>query len=710
MKPKSLDVCINELNHFIKHITLEYDYIPNSQTYCSISHSIFLLATKYAGFNKEYDKTYISPFHSLYNYINERFYFYENNSYSNQNFKEIIQNLITAPKRMQLLSHLCQFIEKMLKKLSLGNKIITIQSLFCYLLMQKLIQPKFACILEYSTSKFVGMFENNFNKSDIFILSSILQITYYVKPFDEQLYLYITSNLFNQLKQKIQKIYPKEEFLPDSVSILRYMLTQVREDKNIIQQIISLFYEHVLKIYVPSITSRLKSCNHLDVLLSNPNTANFIPLNSRNSTKDQTYEAKLLNVLSFVNRKETNVICEEFYIDTINLYKIKFENEQKIKIIAQYFLDILEITKNYNDIIENPIFDAFSSLQLISMLKNVKFARNIGSTYPICLSYVIDSFLKRGNIFRSTVKQSDLIKLVSYTSERDVFIKHYESNLFIRLATRATIGYEKEREFINSIAAVVQLENLSTAINILEECIEKMEIGVPDFTYIIIKKSTIPELPKEIGMMCPSAFTEKCQLCSDIFTNRWKERKFSWSVSLATCEGKIKTMNGISNIFMSLPQAAILLFISQNSNKASFEELYLILKIDVKTRLINILKTLVKTKILSCDKNLSQCEQGLFSINNYFHSTKAIIADNWKIEQPNVKDVTKNRSHALQALAVKIMKKNKIMKVSQLKEKISQAASFLFPATSNDISQALRILEINEYIEYSDENHVIYKE
>ena len=390
-------------------------------------------------------------------------------------------------------------------------------------------------------------------------------------------------------------------------------------------------------------------------------------------------------------------------------YKTKFEKESNIKIVAQYFLDILLITDNFNKITENPSFDVFSTLELRKTLKDTKFSPKLGSSYPVCLAFVVDAYLKRGNIFRSSVTQRDLIRLVSFASERDIFIKHYESNLFLRLATRATIGHEKERQFLNSVAAVVQLENLRLATDILEEAVEQIEFGIPDFQYILVKKSRIQDLPKEIGLMCPQPYIQRAQKCTEIFSSRWRERKVIWSHTLATCEGKLKTKKGVSSLFMSLVQATIFFFITQNGNKETFENLQSLTKLDHK-KLLKILTNLVKTKILICDVKKSQYEQGTFSVNNNFHTPKGIIADNWKHEETKVKEVKKDRSLAIQALGVKLMKKNKIMKVQQLKEEIAREASFLFPASPSDIAQALRVLEINGYIEYSDSTHIIYKE
>jgi hypothetical protein len=111
------------------------------------------------------------------------------------------------------------------------------------------------------------------------------------------------------------------------------------------------------------------------------------------------------------------------------------------------------------------------------------------------------------------------------------------------------------------------------------------------------------------------------------------------------------------------------------------------------------LQSFLKLKILSCNKPASKLQEGVFSINKAFYNQKAIIADNWTVSSEPIEGIKKNRSLALQALGAKIMKKNRIMKVQQLKDEIAKEASFLFAASPEDIAHALTILETNGYIE-----------
>ena len=344
------------------------------------------------------------------------------------------------------------------------------------------------------------------------------------------------------------------------------------------------------------------------------------------------------------------------------------------------------------------------------MLNDISYHSKFGGSFPIAMSFIVDSFLKRGNIFKSLVRQDHISRLISYISDRDIFIKHNDNHMLHRIATRSTIGLEQEKQFVDAISSVVTDENLINSREILSESIENREPQFPKFYFIIYPLTLYSNYIKENPINLPQDYLDSINGLNKIFKKKYPNKKIEWRHSLATSESKLKTSKGISILTLSLTQTLIIQNLVEHSilKPISLPHLITLCKID-EIIVVNSLRTLINAGLIEIhNATKKEFENGLFEIKSSFYLKKIALADNWSPRITVVQDVSQTRIHAIKSIIVKIMKMSRIMRTQQLIEKTIQQTSLLFSTNIELVNNCIKQLIADDYLEQRDDKHLNY--
>jgi hypothetical protein len=359
------------------------------------------------------------------------------------------------------------------------------------------------------------------------------------------------------------------------------------------------------------------------------------------------------------------------------------------------------------------IFDSDYSIgrsaktSLSSALESCPFHARFGSTFAIALAFVVDSSLKRGQSQKATVKEHHIITLLSCLSERDIFLRHHQDFLFVRLATRSTIGLDYERSFLDSIAGVVTEDNLGQCRELLDD---GREFAHENFYYRAFRHGLVGRIRTEGLVPIHPDYGRLSSIVDTILKREYPSRKYRWLHHLATAEVKISTGGGITHVTMSLAGLSVLGVIAKEE-RIAVGKLTAVANV-ASEWIVHVIHHFKVGGIITIEERCNN-EEAVVVMNRGWAKQgkqKVVMAENWAPRPIAVQKITENRMQAAQAKIVMLMKRARMMRNQQLIEKTMEQTATLFPITMVDIRQAIQIAIGAGYIEQVDDEHLRYIE
>jgi hypothetical protein len=334
-------------------------------------------------------------------------------------------------------------------------------------------------------------------------------------------------------------------------------------------------------------------------------------------------------------------------------------------------------------------------------LERAKFHPKFGGRFATALSFIVDAFLKRGNAFKSQVRQSHVIELLHLLQERDIFVNAHTSSLFYRIATRSTASLPREAEFLDAIAGVVSEENLAGARRLLADGIERQDPAVANFFYITLHHASAPKSASAAGpALVPVAYEDARARVTALLKRRFPTKAHKWLDALGTCVCRLKTRAGVSELTLSLRQQLLIGVLAKG--QAPLGEIVTASKLPQET-----VEAMLRT-LTGC--RLAVAAGAAFGVNPAFCEKKITIADNWDARPAKVKNMSQARLTTAQACIIKIMKGTRQMSKQQLIERVLAETSQLFPMSINDLRQCVQLAIAERYIEEVDGVYLRYIE
>jgi cullin 1 len=361
--------------------------------------------------------------------------------------------------------------------------------------------------------------------------------------------------------------------------------------------------------------------------------------------------------------------------------------------------------------------EAFSSI----MNENVGLYTNAELLATFC-----DRILRPGSGEKCSdaeveVQLERVLQLFAYLLDKDVFAESYRNLLAKRLLSQRFSSYDLEKLMISKLkihcgpqftsAMEVMLADLAVGAEQRPEFEQHLKTKAVklDFQVELLTQGIWPTYPR-----CEPQVTPAMVECKNVFcmwiVHKYPNQKLDWipSQGSATVRGSFK--NGIYDFQVSTLQALALSALSEGRS-LSLNELVQQLNLEEKivkpilhslcSRKINVLvKSPAGNKIAGTDK---------FSANAKFTSTKRKI----RVPSPSIESIYNrekvelDRSYAIEAAIVRIMKARKTLQHQALLSEV-MAQLFFFSPDAHAIKRCIEKLIDKEYLERSTEQSDVY--
>ncbi|KAF0918054.1 hypothetical protein E2562_021744 [Oryza meyeriana var. granulata] len=355
-----------------------------------------------------------------------------------------------------------------------------------------------------------------------------------------------------------------------------------------------------------------------------------------------------------------------------------------------------------------------------------------GCTSAELFAAYCDSILKRGGNEKLSDEAIDetlekVVKLLTYVSDKDLFVEFHRKKLGRRLLFDRNINDEHERIILSKLKQFFggpftsKMEGMLKDITLAKEHQSKFE------EYVSNNPESNPRVDLNVTVLTtgywPTYKNSDINLplemvkCVEVFKKHYQSynqhRKLTWIFSLGNCivigNFDAKPVEFVLNTY----QAALLMLFN-DADKLSYSEIVSQLKLsdDDAVRLLHSLSC-AKYKILNKEpSNRLISTNDLFGYNSKFTDRMRRI----KVPVPPidekkkvVEDVNKDRSFAIDASLVRIMKSRKVMGHQHLVAECVEQLSRMFKPDIKVIKRRIEDLISREYLERDSENANTYR-
>ncbi|CAL5083358.1 unnamed protein product [Urochloa decumbens] len=355
-----------------------------------------------------------------------------------------------------------------------------------------------------------------------------------------------------------------------------------------------------------------------------------------------------------------------------------------------------------------------------------------GCTSAELFASYCDSILRKGG----TEKLSDeaieenldkVVKLLTYISDKDLFIEFHRKKLGRRLLFDKSGNDEQERSLLSKLKQYFggqftsKMEGMLTDVILAKDNIVKFEEFISnnpelnpsvDLSVQVLTTGYWPTY-KSSEINLPSEMVKCIEVFKQFYQSITKHRKMNWIYSLGNCNivGKFDT-KPIELIVTTYQGALLLLF--NEAEKLSFSEIVTQLNLseDDTARVLHSLSC-GKYKILNKEPNTRTISpKDIFEFNHKFTDKMRRI----KVPLPPsdekkkvIDDVNKDRRFAIDAALVRIMKSRKIMAHQNLVAECVEQLSRMFKPDIKMIKRRIEDLITREYLERDKDSANSYR-
>ena len=339
-----------------------------------------------------------------------------------------------------------------------------------------------------------------------------------------------------------------------------------------------------------------------------------------------------------------------------------------------------------------------------------------------------ERLLKKGNQTYNEMQINDYIEsiadLFTYMEDKDLFIEVYRWGLARRLLDNKIASIDYEKSLIGRIKMIwgpqytSKVEGMLTDLNTEAESIREFqqsgEYGnlTIEFDLKVLTDGYWPSF-KSPPMVLPAEMSQWTETFNKYYTEKNKMKNLSWSYMHGNCTVSAVFGTKTYNLILTTYQTSIVVLFNTH-NELSFTEMNEILKTDEQL-LKNMLQSLSwkRYKILAKtgDPKIVTSED-TFSVNEKFQNRLRVIT----IAAPAIKEtfnkekykIDIDRTHAVDACIVKIMKSRKKMSYMHLLNEVMSLLQ-MFKPTSTIIKNRIESLIERDYMERDSENSQIYR-
>jgi hypothetical protein len=650
----------------LKNLILHPSYSPPPDEYIQMTLASSQFSTGQTPLKTS--SIYRSPSEAFYAYLLDSITNFFNSLSSNDDPRQYEAQIRTAAWRASVIDHLFGFCYSQrqsftyfIDPVSLG--ILVSDGFLNYL---NRIQGAFNSLIQKSISEFSTLFESH-RRFECQLLRSLF-------------FLHSKSSSLNflQIITPLITVTFRQHINDDIFHLPRCVASYsefIRDfDPELSHDLRKLFYSILIRPRISEISQHLSK--HPIAILLDPATGNS--------------EVFHLQTLAFYFCNETESALLACVFRLVREITAPFESQPFIRPLAAAMLTFLRLLDNLFALISDGDFENSVIRCASNELDRVKCNPKFGGRFSIALSFIVDAFLKRGNAFKSQLKQNHIIALFRLLNDRYLFGRAHCQNLFWRVTTRSTVGLRHEVEFLNAIAGFVGEENLEDSRRFLMEAVEQFH---SDFSYISVHFSCAPKSVHEDRMeIVPTSYEIVREQVTALLKMRFPTKSYTWLDGLATAECKVKTNSGVSEVTVSL-RGVMLLEALIPKERQEFGDIVLLSKIS-QNHTESLLRMFITGGLVIADQ-----QDEMIGINHQFHNKKIVLAENWETPDAKVKNMSQTRIVAARACIVRIMKSERKMRKQQLVEKVMRETSRLFKLSIEDIRRCIQLAIAERFIE-----------
>ncbi|CAI9100076.1 OLC1v1037001C1 [Oldenlandia corymbosa var. corymbosa] len=353
-----------------------------------------------------------------------------------------------------------------------------------------------------------------------------------------------------------------------------------------------------------------------------------------------------------------------------------------------------------------------------------------GSSCAELLATFCESILVKGGgaekLSDEVIEQTfeNIVKLLAYISEKDMFSEFYRKKLARRLLYDRSASDEHERSILTKLKQqcggqfTSKMEGMVTDLALARENQKEFKehpvknpSGI-DFSVTVLTTGFWPSY-KISNLNLPAEMVKCVEVFRDYYHTKTKHRKLSWLYSFGTCNINGKFDAKPVELILSTYQAAALLLFNA-SDRLSYQEIKAQLNLpdeDVVRTLHSL--SCVKYKILNKEPgNKTISPTDVFEFNSKFtDKMRRIRIPNPPVDEKKkvIEDVDKDRRYAIDASVVRIMKARKVLGYQQLVMETIEQLSRMFKPDVKAIKKRIEGLITRDYLERDKEDPNLFK-
>ncbi|CAO2184574.1 unnamed protein product [Urochloa humidicola] len=354
-----------------------------------------------------------------------------------------------------------------------------------------------------------------------------------------------------------------------------------------------------------------------------------------------------------------------------------------------------------------------------------------GCTSAELFASYCDSILRKGGSEKLSDEAIEenldkVVKLLTYISDKDLFIEFHRKKLGRRLLFDKSGDDEQERSLLSKLKQYFggpftsKMEGMLNDVALAKDNQSKYENFISDLELhpsvdLSVQVLTTGYWPtyKSSEMNLPSEMVKCVESFKQFYQSITKHRKLNWIYSLGNCNIVGKFDAKPIELIVTTYQGALLLLFNE-AERLTFSEIVTQLNLseDDTVRVLHSLSC-AKYKILNKEPNTRTISpKDVFEFNNKFTDKMRRI----KVQLPPsdekkkvIDDVNKDRRFAIDAALVRIMKSRKIMAHQNLVAECVEQLSRMFKPDIKMIKRRIEDLITREYLERDKDSANSYR-
>ncbi|UYV73228.1 CUL1 [Cordylochernes scorpioides] len=465
---------------------------------------------------------------------------------------------------------------------------------------------------------------------------------------------------------------------------------------------------------------------HMDLL-----KAEFARLVSEGKHEDMS---QILRILDPVQYSEICLILENT-VEAEGRDILEKNKDMVLNDIELYFSLIVKVRDKFNSLLEKALNNETQAFKAIERAhKKIINSNCVTLTHKTAdinaefLAQYSDSLLNQKGMSEEDFEEAiDKVgTILSYIESKDIFLAHYLNLTTERLILNNTRGHDLEEKLLTKIKErsddemTFKLERMLADYKVSKKHKE-------NFEQFLQQKDPTFKVKMEVTLLTdgiwPHQEERKCSMPFEIewgvslfqefyFSTHSGSRKLTWMYSVSKAEIETNFYRK-PYIFQSSTFQMIVLFQFNDAISFSIQQLQERTQIQ-KNLLLQVLTTLLKTKVLSCEGELNQ--SAVVGINSEFRHKKTrvdiniALASSGEQDEPKTtkKEVVLNREVVMEAAMVRVMKSRKQLSHEDLLEEVTLSLRSRFKVDIELFKKCVEHLIEMDYLERGDHNG-IYK-